>query len=409
MKTIIKTLSLFVVSSFLLAFGGVSYAADTELQKAEKECKQGDINQCYEAGYILANGDDEEAKRALPYFLKACENNLGIGCFSAGTSYEEDDNYAIKGLKKSNEKALYYYSLGCNLDNGESCERLGSFFEKGIKVKKSYVIAAKMYMKACTIGSEFEFGCQKLSEKSFQSLVASENPNLAREIARKYANQPFPPVREPAPNNALVERVENASLGIDETVTVKQAFSNYGGCVLGTATFKTATGPRGEKQVVFSCQYDYKKMVNSAFGSMAGFGPMKLSTTPVQVLQKLVKEDPDTFIQTFGKQETEKFLSLNPNQWKLKAVFTFSATNPDSFSITKIDLLSEGSKGSVAWPAMTVYSLGKYGSKLGQQLDGIYKGLPIITNTLGILKSYNINDLRVITLTQMIMKEGDKK
>jgi TPR repeat protein len=63
-----------------------------------------------------------------------------------------------KSVKQDDFKALKFYQKACDLNLGISCSQLGFMYEKGKDVRKSNTKALKYYSKACDL--EFALGCK---------------------------------------------------------------------------------------------------------------------------------------------------------------------------------------------------------------------------------------------------------
>ena len=68
--------------------------------------------------------------------------NDGGGCSNLGLSYEKG-----KGVKQDDFKALKFFQKACDLNLGVSCSQLGLMYEKGKGVKQDNFKALKFYLK----------------------------------------------------------------------------------------------------------------------------------------------------------------------------------------------------------------------------------------------------------------------
>ena len=89
-------------------------ATDEQKKSFEKECNNGDTISCYNMGLMYDYGDGntaEDDKKALGFYLKACDKNYYDGCSKAALLYEEGKN-----VKQDMKEAFKLYSKACGAD-----------------------------------------------------------------------------------------------------------------------------------------------------------------------------------------------------------------------------------------------------------------------------------------------------
>lgn len=103
MKKIVTIIVLF----FTMALFGQYY----NIEKLEKQCKRNDVEACITVGnaYYLSECN---AKKALPFYVKACDLKDGNSCFVAAHLFE------IVGQGKFFNS---YIQRGCSLKHEQSC------------------------------------------------------------------------------------------------------------------------------------------------------------------------------------------------------------------------------------------------------------------------------------------------
>ncbi len=120
---------------------------------------------CYELGgfYHDGLGVRQSYKKALLYFLKACDFGQGAGCGLAGKLY-----YNGRGIKKDLNHTLKLLTKSCELEYGFGCSMLGALYLLGEGVKQNPSKAKELLGKACDFG--YQDGCydyKELKEKGY--------------------------------------------------------------------------------------------------------------------------------------------------------------------------------------------------------------------------------------------------
>ncbi|MCG3024811.1 tetratricopeptide repeat protein [Helicobacter pylori] len=110
----------------------------------EKACDLKYGGGCYWLGAFHESGGGtvkKDLKKAIQYYVKACELNEMFGCLSL-----------VSNSQINKQKLFQYLSKACELNSGNGCRFLGDFYENGKYVKKDLRKAAQYYSKACKLG-----------------------------------------------------------------------------------------------------------------------------------------------------------------------------------------------------------------------------------------------------------------
>lgn len=109
------------------------------------------LGQLYSEGAPGPYGFDPDQRLATQYFDKACEMQDGTayGCANMGEQYMEG-----KGVKRDYTRARTYLEVGCEYGIADSCRRLGRLYRNGQGVRKSQVTAATYDEWACYFGDD---------------------------------------------------------------------------------------------------------------------------------------------------------------------------------------------------------------------------------------------------------------
>lgn len=93
------------------------------LDYARKGCDTKHPKLCDLAGltYLLGEaGVTKDATQAVPFFVKACDGNVGSACLRAGISYESS-----VGVAGDHQRAIELFERACDLGEAKACEVLG--------------------------------------------------------------------------------------------------------------------------------------------------------------------------------------------------------------------------------------------------------------------------------------------
>ncbi len=77
--------------------------------------------------------------------LKGCMDGDAKKCYNAGSEYHMNRDY---------KNAVVYYKMGCDGEIAMSCYHMGSFYRKGLAVKKNIITALMYKDKACKLGEK---------------------------------------------------------------------------------------------------------------------------------------------------------------------------------------------------------------------------------------------------------------
>lgn len=148
MKYLIKT---FVVPVFFaLCVSGTSAQEKTEEEKMKSLCEEGNSTACFRTGERFRTVDRDN-KKALVYYIKACDSGYMTGCTNGGILL------AMKGQPYSKEfkQARKMFDKACEAGEDRACFNMGTLNYNEGRQKK----AIKYYKKACDMGNQA--GCAK--------------------------------------------------------------------------------------------------------------------------------------------------------------------------------------------------------------------------------------------------------
>lgn len=385
MKNLLKH-CLFLLLGCLISIGAAAaQREDPELHTATQKCSRGDYVSCANAAFMYSNlGED---KKSLELYQLACDHNVPDGCFGLGVAYLEGD-FGNSAVKPSNQKAFEYLQKGCNLDDGNSCARLGEFYEKGIAVKPSFTVAAKLYKKACDIGTDDDEACLRPKDKDFQQALMAENN---RSGLSKLSAGTNPPDSANPEENSIIQMVRSGVFSsVDDSIQVGDALENYAFCVKGTQGYRTFTTNKGALQVVFSCRYEYQRAAASL-----GFGPsMSSFYDPAKLIRESSLKHPKVFNKHFEKKTVEMFETLDSSKTYLEVFFTISRTNERAFRATQVSFRFDGDKGALTLPAKRT----EKPQDIVSLLQNIYQDRPLVTSSVFLSEVYHLHPLAYVDL-----------
>lgn len=140
---------------------GESSACHTAFARSEARCQVGDTLACvrlavlYERGY----GVRKSTERALELFERACQANNGDACNNVG--YYHEKGRGPKG--KDAAQAFRYYEKACRLEHQIACANLGYLYEMGLGVKQDLGRAKALFESSCK--SRGSYGCNNLGNR----------------------------------------------------------------------------------------------------------------------------------------------------------------------------------------------------------------------------------------------------
>ena len=131
-------------------FAPGALAQQTQEEKMVALCKKGNSTACFKVGerYRIL---DRDTKKALEYYLIACEAGYMTGCTNGGIIL------AMKGTPYSKDfkQARKMFDKACEAGEDQSCFNMGTLNYKEGRQSK----AIKYYKKACGMGNQG--GCAK--------------------------------------------------------------------------------------------------------------------------------------------------------------------------------------------------------------------------------------------------------
>jgi len=146
-----------------LYMGGIGVRRDEKraVLLLEDGCKRNDALSCESLGgyYGQGGGSDKidlraAAKRAAPYYERACKMQRPAACAFLGTMIHE-------GLLDGNRRRVPdLLDTACRGDVNVACKFLGDLYAKGELVGKNVNKANELYAKACKLG--YDRGCTSL-------------------------------------------------------------------------------------------------------------------------------------------------------------------------------------------------------------------------------------------------------
>lgn len=94
---------------------------DDSQTASRKSCDEGDLVECFSAGYAYAEGRDvaRDEARAVELYRKACDGGVGPSCFNLGRMYADG-----RGVTKDDARAMELYRKACAGGVKPACTRL---------------------------------------------------------------------------------------------------------------------------------------------------------------------------------------------------------------------------------------------------------------------------------------------
>ena len=136
---------IFVALSVGIFASGALAEEQTQAEKMEALCKKGNSTACFKVGerYRIL---DRDTKKALEYYVIACEAGYMTGCTNGGIIL------AMKGTPYSKDfkQARKMFDKACEAGEDQSCFNMGTLNYKEGRQSK----AIKYYKKACGMGNQ---------------------------------------------------------------------------------------------------------------------------------------------------------------------------------------------------------------------------------------------------------------
>lgn len=134
----------FLVGNILFFAAASAVLAETNDEKIEKMCQEGNSFACFTIGEKKRTLDKDNNK-ALEYYAKACDLGWITSCNNAGILTQ------MKGAQYSKQwkEAAKFFQKACDEDESNACFNLGS-----LKYREGRASSAKKYYKkACDLGN----------------------------------------------------------------------------------------------------------------------------------------------------------------------------------------------------------------------------------------------------------------
>lgn len=144
-----------------------------------KGCELNDPKACDSIGLVYQKAQDYIS--ANEAFSKACEGEIGGGCYELGVSY-----WGGLGVVQNINAAMDYFVKSCDLNSPEGCETLGMIYSQGIGVQGNISKAQSYYKKGCKLGSQSS--CQAAQQSNRQYSVKPATTGSYKQNATRSAN-----------------------------------------------------------------------------------------------------------------------------------------------------------------------------------------------------------------------------
>lgn len=151
-------------------------ADKNDLDRAIKDCEEGDADQCSQAGYEYSKGTivPQDTFVAMDLFKKACDGNSGIGCRNLGVTYQQQDKSPVDETEIFN-----IFKKSCDLKYDAGCADLSSLYINGTGVKANVEEGKKLAEETCQKGEGY--GCLTLGD-FYSSNLHEESQDLAKAL-----------------------------------------------------------------------------------------------------------------------------------------------------------------------------------------------------------------------------------
>lgn len=143
MKKLLNITAL-AVGIFFFCSNSVWAEDDPETKAIKDACEKGNGRACYRIGERYRRVELDN-KNAIPYYLKACDDNYLAGCNGAGILIQMTG----KQYSPQWKRAAKLFAKGCELKDHTACFDLGQ-----LKYREGRQSAAKKYWKmSCDLGN----------------------------------------------------------------------------------------------------------------------------------------------------------------------------------------------------------------------------------------------------------------
>lgn len=126
----------------------LTVAEAVEIEAKIADCKNGNIQSCFEAGKDLTSGknaeNQEKKSLGLELIRKSCKYGKAEACDILGENYYGNKHY---------QAARPYLHNSCNKGVKHACEAMGTMYRDAQEVRQNDGLAREYYEKACALGS----------------------------------------------------------------------------------------------------------------------------------------------------------------------------------------------------------------------------------------------------------------
>lgn len=154
---------------------------------SEGACDKGNAEACFYTGaeYAQGKGVPSDKKKAIEFFLKACDGGVPDGCNTSGVLTERGDG----NVKKDYALAVQYFERGCLMGHDDACSWAVDMRKNEHEVR-DLVRTGMLYEKGCLAGSPF--ACKDGVPYFFNGFNGKypgvQNLKLAGQLAEKSCN-----------------------------------------------------------------------------------------------------------------------------------------------------------------------------------------------------------------------------
>ncbi|XP_072023955.1 cytochrome c oxidase assembly factor 7-like [Amphiura filiformis] len=146
-----------------------------------KSCDDHDYGKgCQKIGalHMYGKGVEKDQEKALNYFTKGCDGDAAESCLGAAVIHQQGVG---PDKIKSIPKAASFLEKGCTRDNANCCFRLSTLYLQGTKgIPKDLSKAGKLSVKSCELGNMY--GCFNAS----RMYKLGDGVEKSEETAKKY-------------------------------------------------------------------------------------------------------------------------------------------------------------------------------------------------------------------------------
>jgi len=114
-------------------------------------CKKRNYKDCFKLGFEYETGKNikQDNFKATQYYIKSCEGNIALGCYTVALMY----SYGIGVSNKDNKKAVSFYKKSCINGNGDGCYALAESYKNGIGIEENFSKALELYIQSCRMNN----------------------------------------------------------------------------------------------------------------------------------------------------------------------------------------------------------------------------------------------------------------